>query len=283
MLTDVSHISRSEPILATLQHPVIVVRIEEVRGSIPRSSTTSKARIRTAESGPYAAGTKRAPLRHHRRRPGPEGCGRRRRFAGCRGLAWSTPVRAPSPVAPCSAVPIVDQPGRRWVPPNMVQRVMGHERASTTLDLYTRRTDDADRPSGPGRCRLMPQRCPSGACSGKARIQLFESGHLTWWSCGNRTPDLFDANDNQGWRVAKIGSDWIYDSHQSTSNQANTHTFVGILWLLFMRQHGSCTRRHGSGRSGLRCKGAESAQRGGCVTQAAQWSGEPPGGVGRDG
>jgi hypothetical protein len=31
------------------------------------------------------------------------------------------------------------------VPPNMVQRVMGHERASTTLDLYTRRTDDADR------------------------------------------------------------------------------------------------------------------------------------------
>src|SRR6478609_3164314 len=40
MLTDVSHISRSEPILATLQHPVIVVRIEEVRGSIPRSSTT---------------------------------------------------------------------------------------------------------------------------------------------------------------------------------------------------------------------------------------------------
>jgi len=31
------------------------------------------------------------------------------------------------------------------VPPNMVQRVMGHERASTTLDLYTRRTDDAER------------------------------------------------------------------------------------------------------------------------------------------
>lgn len=28
------------------------------------------------------------------------------------------------------------------VPPNMVQRVMGHERASTTLDLYARRTDD---------------------------------------------------------------------------------------------------------------------------------------------
>lgn len=26
-------------------------------------------------------------------------------------------------------------------PPNMVQRVMGHERSSTTLDLYTRRTD----------------------------------------------------------------------------------------------------------------------------------------------
>jgi integrase len=31
------------------------------------------------------------------------------------------------------------------VPPNMVQRVMGHERASTTLDLYTRRTDEAER------------------------------------------------------------------------------------------------------------------------------------------
>ena len=31
------------------------------------------------------------------------------------------------------------------VPPNMVQRVMGHERASTTLDLYTRRTEDTSR------------------------------------------------------------------------------------------------------------------------------------------
>jgi hypothetical protein len=27
----------------------------------------------------------------------------------------------------------------------MVQRVMGHERSSTTLDLYTRRTDNGDR------------------------------------------------------------------------------------------------------------------------------------------
>jgi len=27
----------------------------------------------------------------------------------------------------------------------MVQRVMGHERSSTTLDLYTRRTNNADR------------------------------------------------------------------------------------------------------------------------------------------
>lgn len=27
----------------------------------------------------------------------------------------------------------------------MVQRVMGHERSSTTMDLYTRRTDNADR------------------------------------------------------------------------------------------------------------------------------------------
>src|SRR4029079_19010159 len=31
------------------------------------------------------------------------------------------------------------------VPPNMVQRVLGHERSSTTLDLYTRRTDDPTR------------------------------------------------------------------------------------------------------------------------------------------
>ena len=31
------------------------------------------------------------------------------------------------------------------VPPNMVQRVMGHERSSTTLDLYTRRTANTDR------------------------------------------------------------------------------------------------------------------------------------------
>lgn len=31
------------------------------------------------------------------------------------------------------------------VPVNMVQRVMGHERAATTLDLYTRRTDNGDR------------------------------------------------------------------------------------------------------------------------------------------
>ncbi|MGD9528130.1 site-specific integrase [Pseudonocardia sp.] len=30
-------------------------------------------------------------------------------------------------------------------PPNMVQRVMGHERSATTLDLYTRRTNNADR------------------------------------------------------------------------------------------------------------------------------------------
>lgn len=31
------------------------------------------------------------------------------------------------------------------VPVNMVQRVMGHERSSPTLDLYTRRTDGHDR------------------------------------------------------------------------------------------------------------------------------------------
>jgi hypothetical protein len=50
-----------------------------------------------------------------------------------------------------------------------MQRVMGHERASTTLDLYTRRTDDParilralggddpdDGPSGRSGARLMP-------------------------------------------------------------------------------------------------------------------------------
>jgi integrase len=31
------------------------------------------------------------------------------------------------------------------VPVNMVQRVMGHERSLTTLDLYTRRTDNSER------------------------------------------------------------------------------------------------------------------------------------------
>jgi integrase len=31
------------------------------------------------------------------------------------------------------------------VPVNMVQRVLGHERSSTALNLYTRRTDDPTR------------------------------------------------------------------------------------------------------------------------------------------
>ena len=31
------------------------------------------------------------------------------------------------------------------VPVNMVQRILGHERAVTTLDLYTRRSDGEDR------------------------------------------------------------------------------------------------------------------------------------------
>jgi integrase len=54
------------------------------------------------------------------------------------------------------------------VPPNLVQKVMGHERASTTLDLYTRRTenasrilqalndDDPDDPADAPRARVMP-------------------------------------------------------------------------------------------------------------------------------
>jgi integrase len=39
------------------------------------------------------------------------------------------------------ATSLVDDGG----PPNMVQRVMGHERSSTTPDLYTRRTDNSAR------------------------------------------------------------------------------------------------------------------------------------------
>lgn len=31
------------------------------------------------------------------------------------------------------------------VPPNMVQRVLGRERSSTTLDLHARRTDNSER------------------------------------------------------------------------------------------------------------------------------------------
>jgi integrase len=31
------------------------------------------------------------------------------------------------------------------VPPTMVMRVMGHEKVTTTLELYARRTDDGDR------------------------------------------------------------------------------------------------------------------------------------------
>jgi site-specific recombinase XerD len=30
-------------------------------------------------------------------------------------------------------------------PINMVQRVLGHEKSSTTVDLYTRRTDNSER------------------------------------------------------------------------------------------------------------------------------------------
>jgi hypothetical protein len=31
------------------------------------------------------------------------------------------------------------------VPPNSLQRVLGHERSTTTLDLYARRTDNSSR------------------------------------------------------------------------------------------------------------------------------------------
>ncbi|MBV9013742.1 MAG: hypothetical protein JO272_17175 [Pseudonocardiales bacterium] len=54
-------------------------------------------------------------------------------------------IAADHPGAP--ALRWLPQPAMTWlvddgVPVNMVQRVMGHERSSTTLDLYTRRTDD---------------------------------------------------------------------------------------------------------------------------------------------
>jgi site-specific recombinase XerD len=46
------------------------------------------------------------------------------------------------------------------VPPNIVARVMGHEKITTTLQLYTCRTDDESRilalTDEPGRTPLMP-------------------------------------------------------------------------------------------------------------------------------
>ncbi|MDF2975435.1 MAG: hypothetical protein K0S40_163 [Actinomycetospora sp.] len=50
--------------------------------------------------------------------------------------------RAPLPRSPAL---VRHNPRGRRRPANMVQRVLGHERSSTTMDLYTRRTDDADR------------------------------------------------------------------------------------------------------------------------------------------
>jgi hypothetical protein len=45
------------------------------------------------------------------------------------------------------------------VPPNMVQRVPGHERSTTTLDLYTHRTDNSSRIlDAPSTTRTRPPR-----------------------------------------------------------------------------------------------------------------------------
>ena len=60
--------------------------------------------------------------------------------AAVRHVARSRARRAPLP----RPAPLLrDLPRGRRVPPNTAQRVMGHERASTTLD--TRRTDDSSR------------------------------------------------------------------------------------------------------------------------------------------
>jgi len=56
----------------------------------------------------------------------------------CRAGRWRAPLPRPTH---SYATWLVDD----GVPVNMVQKVMGHERSSTTLNLYTRRTDNHDR------------------------------------------------------------------------------------------------------------------------------------------
>ena len=75
----------------------------------------------------------------------------------------------------------------------MFQRVMGHERASTTQDLYTRPTDDAD-PILPALDAV--DRCLFDASDDKGpdssvRIRTFDLGGRS----GFRTPDLFGVNE----------------------------------------------------------------------------------------
>lgn len=62
---------------------------------------------------------------------------------GRAGKRWRTSAaeRTPADLQLPYATWLVDD----GVPPNMVQRVLGHERSSTTLDLHTRRTDNSAR------------------------------------------------------------------------------------------------------------------------------------------
>jgi hypothetical protein len=74
-------------------------------GSFPRSSTTSKAPIRTFESGPWWNKLRSASVIVVE---GPQvmravSSVRRVYVVGCRGPGWSRPVRGPSPAGPCSA------------------------------------------------------------------------------------------------------------------------------------------------------------------------------------
>jgi integrase len=74
-----------------------------------------------------------------------------RRLVDVQGLHewWAIPASLARLRRHCSAL-FASEAAATWlvddaVPVNMVQRVLGHERSSTTLGLHTRRTDDPTR------------------------------------------------------------------------------------------------------------------------------------------
>jgi hypothetical protein len=104
------------------------------------------------------------------------------------------------------------------VPPDLVQRVMGHECATTTLDLYTRRTDNGDRilaalDDDPTTSQLrrdaMLRRCsdhcptnderPGRRARGEPLTRPFGGGR--YW---DRTSDLFGVNADYPCLLASI-------------------------------------------------------------------------------